>query len=1610
MISTILFIDSRVAVYQSLLTGLSGDVEVHLIVAERDGVAQMAQILNGRSGLDSIQIISHGSSGTLYLGSTVLDNTNLSSYADSLAQIGQSLNASGDILLYGCNVAQGDAGIQFINSLAQFTGADVAASNDISGAQIHGGNAALEVSTGQIDSVPIDLTKYSGTLDVITGTVGNDDIVGTSGDDTINGGGGSDTISGGNGDDAITVGGNGGAAFTTAVNGGAGTDSLTVSYAASLNDFVTLTYNGGTGSAGVHIWTDANGGVVSFQNIESLSVGGASYQLIYSNGNGPRNDILDGAGSVTGAYYSATANKVVLFDNGSFTNLSIPTLRSSYGGTAANALDIVGSARTDYIVASGTGYGANTINAGNGDDYINVSNNSVADTVYAGAGNDSVYVGINDLTTDLVLDGGVGTDTLVFNFASAGVTYTLNTGVPTSFENMVGSTQNDVLTGDSGNNDIRGGQGTDTVYGGAGNDVLYGGLTAYQATYGTNAGWQDEPAYSGAYGYSGQQGGGLNKSTWYAHYGDGGADRLYGEAGDDTLFGASGEDILDGGTGSDFLAGGSGINTFVLRVGDGGNSIAGADTISDFLDGTDALGLDGTLTYANLVITQGNGTDTAIGNTVIRTTGGEYLAVLKNTSAANFSLFDFSGLSTSPQTLSGTTASEALIGGLGNDTISGGGGSDTISGGNGDDAITVGGNGGAAFTTAVNGGAGTDSLTVSYAASLNDFVTLTYNGGTGSAGVHIWTDANGGVVSFQNIESLSVGGASYQLIYSNGNGPRNDILDGAGSVTGAYYSATANKVVLFDNGSFTNLSIPTLRSSYGGTAANALDIVGSARTDYIVASGTGYGANTINAGNGDDYINVSNNSVADTVYAGAGNDSVYVGINDLTTDLVLDGGVGTDTLVFNFASAGVTYTLNTGVPTSFENMVGSTQNDVLTGDSGNNDIRGGQGTDTVYGGAGNDVLYGGLTAYQATYGTNAGWQDEPAYSGAYGYSGQQGGGLNKSTWYAHYGDGGADRLYGEAGDDTLFGASGEDILDGGTGSDFLAGGSGIDTFVLGADAVDTISDFIAGFGGEILDVSGLLNNQVSMANGNVRFVQSEADTLFQFDADGSAGNADSFRTIAILKGVSATDINAHNFNQIVKVGTAGDDVLTGGLGEDTLSGGAGNDNLDGDWGGDVMEGGTGDDTYHVDNLGDIVSEVAGEGRDKVIALIDYVMDENIEDLDLGSGASRGTGNALDNVIRGNDAGNDIDGGSGNDKITGGKGNDNLKGGKGKDKIKGGSGNDRVDAGEGDDEIVGGDGAGDDIYIGGPGIDTVIYTSAVSTITVNLANGTASGVDIDNDTLSGIENIIGGQAGDILTGDANANVIDGFTGDDTLDGGAGADTLIGGAGNDTYLINTSRDRVVETFNNGIDSIQANIAISNRVSFSGKKIARGTTLETPDNVENLSVLGYTRANLIGNDLDNALTGNGAANVLKGMGGNDTLIGGWGRDTLYGGSGNDIIDGGSGQDWLIGGTGSDTFVFNATSDSSAFSFSLPDVITDFEPGIDKIDLSAIDAASGGGNDAFTWRGNNVNTVANSVTWFEDGANTIIRIDNTGDTVAEMQIILSSTGLGLLATHFIL
>ena len=162
-IRQVAFIDSRITDHQTVLAELAREAEWFVLDADEDGIEQMARILAGYRKLDAIQVFSHGSPGTLYLGSTVLNSGNLADYESRFAAVGTSLTETGDILLYGCNVAQGDHGLQFINSLAQATGADVAASTDLTGSAVLGGNWALEASAGTIEAeTQIDLPPAVG--------------------------------------------------------------------------------------------------------------------------------------------------------------------------------------------------------------------------------------------------------------------------------------------------------------------------------------------------------------------------------------------------------------------------------------------------------------------------------------------------------------------------------------------------------------------------------------------------------------------------------------------------------------------------------------------------------------------------------------------------------------------------------------------------------------------------------------------------------------------------------------------------------------------------------------------------------------------------------------------------------------------------------------------------------------------------------------------------------------------------------------------------------------------------------------------------------------------------------------------------------------------------------------------------------------------------------------------------------------------------------------------------------------------------------------------------------------------------------------------------------
>jgi co-chaperonin GroES (HSP10) len=143
------FVDSNVQDYQSLVAGMRDGVEVHVLDSNQDGLTQISQILNGRSNIDAIHIVSHGAEGQVELGSLALSLSNLDPRGAELQQIGGSLSPNGDILLYGCDVANGAIGNVFVERLGLITGADIAASTDATGTP---GNWALEKTTGSIES------------------------------------------------------------------------------------------------------------------------------------------------------------------------------------------------------------------------------------------------------------------------------------------------------------------------------------------------------------------------------------------------------------------------------------------------------------------------------------------------------------------------------------------------------------------------------------------------------------------------------------------------------------------------------------------------------------------------------------------------------------------------------------------------------------------------------------------------------------------------------------------------------------------------------------------------------------------------------------------------------------------------------------------------------------------------------------------------------------------------------------------------------------------------------------------------------------------------------------------------------------------------------------------------------------------------------------------------------------------------------------------------------------------------------------------------------------------------------------------------------------------
>ncbi|MFD2055713.1 M10 family metallopeptidase C-terminal domain-containing protein [Mesorhizobium calcicola] len=498
---------------------------------------------------------------------------------------------------------------------------------------------------------------------------------------------------------------------------------------------------------------------------------------------------------------------------------------------------------------------------------------------------------------------------------------------------------------------------------------------------------------------------------------------------------------------------------------------------------------------------------------------------------------------------------------------------------------------------------------------------------------------------------------------------------------------------------------------------------------------------------------------------------------------------------------------------------------------------------------------------------------------------------------------------------------------------------------------------------DILAVQQLYGANMSTRTGNTVYgFGSNAGDVYNFAINTSpaiciwdAGGTDTLDAsgfgqaqIINLAAGSFSDIGGFLRNVSIAFGATIENAV-GGSGADTLIGNSGNNVLDGRGGADTMQGGLGSDTYYVDNLGDHVIDVIGQGTDNVQAYVSFNLSgQELENLQLRSAANiNGTGNSIANIINGNSGNNIIDGLGGADTMSGAQGNDTY--------------------------YV--DNAGDHVIEGlGGGTDNV-----QAYVSFNMG-----GQDLENLQLRTSASING-------TGNSIANIINGNSGNNIIDGLGGADTMSGAQGDDTYYVDNAGDHVIDVIGHGTDNVQAYVSFN----LSGQEL------------ENLQLRSAANINGTGNSIANIINGNSGNNIIDGLGGADTMSGAQGNDTYYvdnvgdhvidvigqgidnvqayvsfnlsgqelenlqlrssasingtgnsianvigGNSGNNIINGLGGNDTLSGSTGQDTFVFTTALNASTN----VDTITDFSVADDTIWVDNAIFAALGGNGTLT------------------------------------------------------
>jgi Ca2+-binding RTX toxin-like protein len=1418
----------------------------------------------------------------------------------------------------------------------------------------------LSIGTNEDDTLSGSMNATGGlTLD---GLGGNDNIFGGNFDDTLSGGTGLDILSGGGGNDILDGG-------TDVVGGPEENESPdSVIYAGNREDYnFTAVISDGV----------ATGDWIVVDTRETITVDGVVTQ---------RNDGKDILKNIELIVFADDGLDLRLFDQLIETRSEDGTI--AYVSPFATNLDPIGGqlpltldGQRDWVYGA---FGLDILITGAGNDQLTSGGNGRitrrkydGDALFGGEGDDVYVVSPDGYDRDLIIDTG-GIDTVDYNLASGDVRVYLGSTNPNDREAFYippsvdfhadydGNYINDPVTINTQHPD--------------------GSITSETVTY--NAG-----VIRGIENVIGSENDDIIVGNDDVNRIDGGAgdDMIRGLDGNDELYGGSGNDILIGDWGDDYLEGGTGVNVYVGGLGD--------DDINDTAGGY------GTAKYSTIAIsslydqsvdfpdfaTTGfdafNVNDMPGGIVVVQTSEPGQQQVAKYQTSV--SVGDRYGVDYLEDI-------EFIVGSTGDDYIfSLRGKSQHIYGNGGDDQLF------ADETDIGNvffGGAGAD-LFISHAFSPDLFY-----GGSESDTVRVWDEntvdgdelhgdeaPTGLQLPLDGVDVLDLRNSNFAWhVHINPLTPlgslvgketilRTDVDDPLFiQQTVGVNGVEEGDIVPTDIGQVPLAFQPNPDTADEGGAASVFSsfehIIGSEQRDIItggyilspvIFEGNGgddvlyvsqftYGE--LFGGDGDDVLGTYNPTAGDvtferlyekdqitTMSGGAGNDVFVAG--DYRESY--EGGEGLDRLTFETSRASVIVNLSTNQLDG-----GYAEGDILLG--GIEDVTGTQFEDTITGDEELNELVG--------------WDGIDVLLGL----------------------GGADNLFGGDGNDFLYGGAGNDNLHGGNGGDLLDGGAGIDT---------ASWNFY-----QVHPKGGIerLTNDTSDIVADLETGQADTDILISIEnLTGGVGHD-------TLRGDAGDNLLAGYIGNDLLQGRDGEDLLIGGVGDDTVEGGAGDDALFGGAGVNFLDGGADFDTidYGVLELGvQIVMAGVGERAGDETGIVrsytpvdlfiwsdsetEMTFDGYVEQTTITTGTTE-TRNTYEVFDQGNDDPDDdvyvprgditpervwkfqnlsyatqasdaddipflpnlllpeqevevverfeeaVDIFSNIERIAGSQGADSILGNADNTVFYGGLGGDVID--------------------GGDGIDTMSYAFSEFGVSVDLKMMTFAGGEAEGDQISNMENLIGSDRSDALSGNDQDNTIVLGDGNDNARGYDGVDTVVFGFDfRDIAQIQGFADGVnIMRFEGdvpiSVDFIADDIEI---LSFEdGDKTFAEIKALANDGTEGSDVL-------IGTPVPDTLDGRGGNDIVQGLDSADLLLGSEGNDLLQGQGGDDRLIGGTGRDRFIGGMGDDTFVIDDSTEivtelenegddtaESSVDFALPDHV-------ETLILTRSDVTTGTGND---------------------------------------------------------